>query len=239
MLTAHEQLRTVIVRYTPTLLDAVAAADPAEIARLAAAAGELPQDYREFLQWMGAQCPFLDAEQLEYTPRQLLDDVYEDADFTVPAGFIWAAMDTSGNEVSVFIRVADGAVVRAGYFRRVLIDSLIVENTSFASFLATSYVRKTLVPSHPLNFTAAFTGDAQRTRELWRRVGEACGHFEIPYPLVHPDFRLFGGKDFVVGVHQPPGSAIVNLHFGATDRARYESWYDLVFARWRLLNMPA
>ncbi len=239
MLTAHEQLRTVIAGYTPTLLDAVAAADPADIARLAAAAGELPQDYREFLGWMGAQCPFLDAEQLEYTPQELLESVYGDAEFAVPAGFIWAAMDTSGNETSVFIRVADGAVVRAGYFRRVLIDSLVVENASFASFLATSYVRKALVPSHPFSFTAAFRGDAERSRELWRRVEEACGHFEIGCSLIHPDFRLFGSEDFVLGVHQRPGSAIVNLHFGATDGARYESWYDLVFARWRLLNMPA
>jgi hypothetical protein len=239
MLTAHEQLRTVIVGYTPTLLDAVAGADPADIDRLAAAAGELPQDYREFLGWMGAHCPFLDAEQLLYTPQELIENVYEEPELTIPPGFIWAAMDRSGNEISVFIRVADGAVVRAGYFDRVLIDSLVVENTSFASFLATSYVRKTLVPSHPFNFAAAFKGDAQRNQELWRRVAQACGHFEIRYSLVHPDFRLFGSQDFVVGVHQRPGSDIVNLHFGATDRARYEGWYDLVFARWRLLNMPA
>jgi hypothetical protein len=120
----------------------------------------------------------------------------------------------------------------------VTIDKLLVENTGIASFLLTSYVRKTLAPSHPLHFSAAFHGDEERTRELWSRVDEACGHFEIPYRVDYPDSRLYGGNEFVIGVHQRPLSSVVNLHFGAVERAQYEVWYDLVYARWRLLNMP-
>jgi len=239
MLNAHEQLRAVILRYTPTMLDVVSPASPPEISRLAAAAGALPESYRDFLGWMGNTCPFLDAEELAYSPQDLCELVYDEPGLTVPDGFIWIGIDQSGAEFNVFIRRTDDAVVRAGYYRGVKLDKLLIENTSIASFLLTSYVRKTLAPSHPLHFSAAFQGDEQRTGELWSRVHEACSHFEIPYRVDYPDSRLYGGNEFVIGVHQRPTSSVVNLHFGAVERAQYEVWYDLVYARWRLLNMPA
>jgi hypothetical protein len=39
-------------------------------------------------------------------------------------------------------------------------------------------------------------------------------------------------------VHQRPQSRAVYFHFGAIERSRFEPWYDLVFARWRLLRLP-
>jgi hypothetical protein len=238
MLIAHDQLRTIIQRYTPTMLDVVAAASPGDISRLEAAAGALPESYREFLEWMGNQCPFLEGEELAYSPADLLELVYDDPEIEIPDGLIWIGVDKSGAAFSVYIRRADGTVARAGYYEGVSEKDLRPENTSFISYLLSAYLRTTLVPSHPLHFSAGFRGDDQRIQELWRRVDEACGHLEVPYRIVHPDLRFYGGNDFVIAVHQRPQSAVVNLHFGAIDRVRYEVWHDLVFARWRLLNIP-
>jgi hypothetical protein len=229
----HDQLLTIIKRYTPTMLDVVAPAPPDDVSRLAAAAGALPDSYREFLEWMGNWCPFLEGEALAYSPADLLELVYEGPKFDVPPGLIWIGVDKSGAAFDVYLRRADGSVARAWYYEGVNEKDLLPENTSVASYLLAAYVRTTLVPSHPLHFHAAFEGSDQQMQELWTRLGEACSHFEVPYPIAHPDFRFYGGNDFVIGVHQRPNTAVVKLHFGAIDRTRYETWYDLVFARWR------
>lgn len=235
----HDQLGTIIERYTPTMLDVIAPASPDEIARLETLAGTLPESYRDFLGWMGNRCPFLLGEELAYSPNDLLELVYEDPELAVPPGFVWIAVDKSGGGFDVYMRKADAAVARAGYYEGVGANDMLFENVSFSSYLLTAYVRKTLAPSHPYHFAAALQGDDDaQVQEIWRRVDEACRHFDIPYPIVQPDFRFYGGLDFVLGVHQRPGSTVVNLHFGAVERARFEPWYDLVFARWRFLRMP-
>jgi hypothetical protein len=234
----HDPLLSIIKRYTPTMLDVVAAASAEDIARLEAAAGPLPEGYRQFLEWMGDQCPFLEGEQLAYSPSDLMDLIYEDLEYDMPEGVLWIGVDKSGSGFSVYLRQADGVIARAGYHEGISAKDLLPESSSIASYLATCYVRTTLIHSHPLHFSAAFKGDAQQTQELWRRVDEACSHFEITHPLAYPDFRFYGSTDFVIGVHQRPGDSIVNLHFGAIERARYEPWYDLVFARWRSMSVP-
>lgn len=234
----REQLQAIIERYTPTMLDVISAASADEIARLQSAAGPLPEAYLGFLSWMGNRCPFLIGAQLAYTPAELLE-VYEDPEDSVPDGFILIGIDTSGNGLDVHIRREDGIVLRLSESYDGVTDVYsILKSRSFPSFLATTYVEKTLVPSHPFKFACAFEADAERTAELWRRVDEACSHFEIPYSIVQPDFRFYGGVDFVLGLQQRPQSNVVNLNFGSIDRARYEVWYDLVFARWRLMKMP-
>jgi len=234
----RDQLRAIIERYTPTMLDVVAPASADEIARLEAVAGPLPERYRDFLAWMGNRCPFLIGAELSYSPAALME-IYEDPDDAIPDGFILIGIDTSGSSFDVHIRRADGAIVRLSeYYDGVTTKDSLTENVSLASFLATTYVQKTLVPSHPFHFACAFEGEDERVQELWRRVDEACRHFEVPYAIVYPDFRFYGGNDFVLGVHQRPHSSVVNLNFGAVDRSRYEGWYDLVFARWKLLRMP-
>jgi hypothetical protein len=235
----HEQLQKIVERYTPTMLDVIAGASPDEIAGVEALAGTFPESYRDFLGWMGNRCPFLEGEGLAYSPADLMTLVYEETEIDVPAGFFLVGVDKSGDGFDLYLRKADGAVTRAEYYEEVSAKDMLMENVSFASYLLTAYVRKTLAPSHPFHFSAAFKGDDDaQLQEVWRRVDEACGHFEIPYPIEFPDFRFYGGNDFVLGVHQRPASAVVTLHFGAVDRARYEPWYDLAFARWRLIRMP-
>jgi len=231
-------LKSIVKRYTPTMLDVVAPAPLDEIERLETVAGPLPSSYREFLAWMGNQCPFLDAAELAYAPRDLLE-IYDDPEDAVPEGFILIGIDTSGNSFDIHIRRSDGVVLRLSeYYDGVRNTELLVKNESFPSFLVTNYVQKTLVPSHPYHFAASFQGDQEQTSELWRRVEEACDHFEIPYRVEHPDFHFYGGTDFVLGVHQRPNANVVDLHFGAIERSAHEPWYDLVFARWRFLRMP-
>jgi hypothetical protein len=235
----HEKLKTVVERYQPKMLEAIEPAPAEEIAKLEALAGPLPDTYRDFLVWMGNRCPFLDGEELGYSPERLLDFVYEDPDIEVTPGFILIGVDMSGSSMSLHLRREDGAAVRLSlYYEPGQTEGLLLENVSFESYLLTTYVRHTLAPSHPYQFAAAFHGDASQIEELWRRVDEACSHFEIPYRIVFPDFRFYGGQDFVLGVHQRPKSPVVNLHFGAIERARHEPWYDLAFARWRLQPLP-
>jgi hypothetical protein len=235
----HDVLRRIVERYTPTMLDVVRSAPPEDIARLAAVAGPLPSSYVAFLEWMGLKCPFLDGEELAYAPIDLLELAYEDPEIQLPTEFILIGIDTSGTRFSVSLRRTDGAVIRLSeYWDGVSNTDMVSENGSLESFLMTAYVRKTLVPSHPFHFAAAFKGDAEQVQELWRRVDEACSHFEVPYPARYPDFRFYGGNDFVIGVHQRPGSEVVHLHVGAVERSRYEPWYDLFFARWQAVRMP-
>jgi hypothetical protein len=234
----RQELQRIIERYTPTLPDALAAASTEDIARLEANTGLLPESYREFLQWMGGDCPFLSGEGFVYSPRELLV-VYQNPGDKVPDGYILIGIDQDDSESDLHIRRQDGAIVRIdrGYVP-VGHDPSSLENVSLGSYLLSAYVRTTLTPSHPFSFSAAFEGDKQQTQELWRRLAEACGHFEMPYTLHHPDFRFYGGDEFVVGVHQEPDSPVVFIHFGAVVQARYEAWHDLVFARWRFLHLP-
>jgi hypothetical protein len=231
-------LKSIIERYTPTLLDVSEPAPAEDIARLAAAAGPLPDSYRTFLEWMGNRCPFLDGEDIAYQPWELLE-IYDDPDDAVPDGFILVGIDTSGSSFDVHIRRTDGVVLRLSeYYDGVTNQHSLIKNVSFESFLLSAYVQRTLVPSHPFHFAAGFQAEPARLQELWARVEEACGNFEISHRITHPDMRFYGGNDFVLGVYQRPQSAVVNLYFGAIERARYEPWYDLVFARWRLQRMP-
>ncbi len=235
---SHDQLRAIIERYTPTMLEVVAPSSPDEIVRLESAAGELPESYLAFLNWMGDQCPFLDGCDFGYSPKALLE-VYEDPDDEVAADFILIGIDNSGNGYDVCIRREDGAVARLSeFYEAETNEDLFVENVSLDSFLLTTYVRKTLVPSHPFHASAALTGDDAQIQDMWHRVDETCGHFDIPYSIVLPDFRFYGSENFVVAVHQRPESMVVNLHVGAVDRARFETWYDLIFDRWQLTRMP-
>lgn len=235
----HDRLRTIIERYTPTMFDHIAAPSAEEITRMEAMAGALPESYRDFLAWMGNKCPFVEAEGLAYSPAELIELVYEETEIDVPVGFLLVGVDKSGDGFDVYLRKSDGAVMRAVYHEDVDARDMRAENVDFVSFLLAAYVRKTLVPSHPYHFTAAISvDDAAQLGEVWRRVDEACSHFDIQYPIVQPDFRFYGGPDFVLGVHQRPRSPTLILHFGAIERARFEPWYDLVFARWRLIRMP-
>jgi hypothetical protein len=235
----HEQLNAVIERYIPTMLDVSAPAPPELIERLNDRAGPLPESYREFLGWMGERCPFFDNLELAYAPTDLLK-VYEDPEEEVPKGFLLVGIDNSGGGLDVHIRRADGAVLRlSAFYDGVTNRDAVVENASFPSFMLAAFVQKTLVPSHPFHFAAALKGDGEQIQELWHRVDEACANFAIPYSIRMPDCRFYGGNDFVIGLHHRPASSIVNVHFGAVDRARYEPWYDLVFARWQLLRIPA
>ena len=235
----HEQLRTIVERYTPAMLDFVVGASTDEIARLEALTGPLPDTYRGFLEWMGNQCPFLEGEDLAYSPNDLREMVYEERELSVPAGFLWIGIDRSGNGFDVYLRLADGAVARAWYHEGVSAEEMRLENVSLTSYLLTAYVRTTLVPSHPFHFGAAFKADdSEHAQEVRRRVQEACSHFDVQHLIRHPDFDFYGAADFVIGVHENPRSSAVHLRFGAVDRARYEPWYDLVFARWRLLRLP-
>ncbi|HLQ43862.1 MAG TPA: SMI1/KNR4 family protein [Planctomycetaceae bacterium] len=239
VLMSHDQLRTIIKRYTPTMLDVVAPASAEEIGRLEALAGPLTDGYRDFLAWMGNSCPFLDGEELAYSPKDMLELAYEDAEIEIPYGYLLIGIDKTGGCYDVHIQRQDGSVVRlTEFFDGVTNKDMLIENASLTSYLLTTYVRKTLAPSHPFHFAAGFNGDDEQIQELWRRVDEACSHFAIPFRIDYPDFRFYGGNDFVVGVHQRPASSVVNLHFGAIERSRYEPWYDLVFARWRSLRMP-
>jgi hypothetical protein len=233
----HDRLKTIIERYTPTMLDRVVPGPPDQIDRLAQLAGPLPESYREFLGWMGNRCPFLDGAELSYSPKDLLR-VYEDPEDETPDGFILIGIDDSGNSCDVHIRRHDGAILRLSlYYDGVTNEDSWLENASFSSFLVTTYVQKTLVPSHPFCFAASFNGDEQ-IEAMWRRVAEACGHFEIPYSIEFPDFRFYGGIDFVIGVHRRSQSSPLTLHFGAIERSGYEPWYDLIFDRWRWLRAP-
>jgi len=234
----HDQLRTIAERYTPTLFELLVASSSEEIARLEARAGPLPESYREFLGAMGNRCPFLEAEQMAYSPEDLLELVYDDLEIDVPAGLVWIGVDKSGAGISQFIRPSDGAVVRIEYYDGMTARDAVAENSSLASYLLTAYVRRTLVPSHPFHFAAAFDGDDEQVRELWRRVDEACSHFTISYPIDRPDFRFYGGDDFVVALHRRPGSLVTYIYLGALERSRFEVWYDLIFGRWQLLRMP-
>ena len=234
----RDELNTIIERYIPTMLDVSAPAAPQQIERLNDLAGPLPESYREFLGWMGDRCPVFDNLELAYSPSHLLE-VYEDPEEDVPDGFLLIGIDNSGSAFDVHIRRRDGAVLRlSAFYDGVTTKDAILENADFPSFLLTSFVRTTLVPSHPLHFSATLNGDHEQAHELWRRVDEACTHFEIHYSIQLADCRFYGGDDFVIGVHQRPGTSIVSLHFGTVDRARYEPWYDLVFARWQLLRIP-
>jgi hypothetical protein len=234
----HDQLKAIIERYTPTMRDVISPASLDEIARLEAVTGPLPESYRDFLAWMGNQCLFLDGEELAYSPVELLE-IYEDPSDHIPDGFILFGIDKSGNSFDAHIRRLDGAVVRLSeYYNGVTNKDMMLESGSLTSYLLAAYVRKTLVPSHPFHFSAAVTGDGEQIRETWRILDEASSHFEIPYPIAFSDFRFYGGNDFVVGLHQPPQSAVVKIHFGALERTRYEPWYDLVFQRLRSLRMP-
>jgi hypothetical protein len=228
----RDQLEPVIARYTPSMLEDIKAADAGEIDRLEAAAGPLPAEYRGFLEWMGNGCPPLDNSELSYSPAKLLR-VYEDPEDPVPEGFLLIGIDDSGNAVDLHIRRADGMVLRLSeWYDGVEMTDAWPENVSFASYVATAYVQKVLVPSHPANFAAGFTGDEEQLTELRHRIEEACSHFEISHRLAYPDFRFYGGTDFVLALRRRPGTAAVTIHFGSIDRARYEPWYDLVFARW-------
>jgi hypothetical protein len=241
MLKSHEQLQTIIRRYTPTMLDAIDPAASDEVAQLEARAGLLPNGYSEFLGWMGNRCPFLDGEGFAYSPKDLLE-VYNNPNDAVPEGFILIGLDRVGDAFDLHIRREDGIVIRLNEFFDGSPDDLVlIENLTFQSYLLTTYIRRTLVPSHPFNFAAAFKGrDETQVNELWRRVADACAHIDIPFHVDLPDFRFYGGNDtFVLGLHRRPQSSIVHLHFGAIERSRFEPWYDLVFARWRLLRMPA
>jgi hypothetical protein len=236
----HDQLHRIVERYTPAMLDAIVPATSEEIARMEAMGGQFPESYREFLAWMGNACPFLDGEDLAYSPTEMIELVYEETEIDVPAGFFLIGVDRSGDGNDVYIRKADEMVTRAEYYEDVGANDMVMENVSLETFLQTAYVRRTLVPSHPYHFSAAFRSDDNaQLEELWRRVEEACSHFDIQYPIEQPDFRFYGGRDFVMGVHHRPLSRVVYLHLGAIERTRFEPWYDLVFARWRLLRMPA
>ena len=234
----HSQLKTIIERYTPTILDVLVPASPDEIAHFEMVAGALPESYRDFLSWMGNSCPFLDGEALAYSLTDLLE-IYEDPEDAVPDGFILIGIDTSGSSFDVHIRSKDGAIVRLSeYYEAVTYEYILLENTSLASFLLTTYVRTTLVPSHSFHLAAAFSGDDVKVQEFLHRVDKACGYFDISYPIDLPDFRFYGGDDFVVGLHQRPKSSIVYLYVGTIERTQYEVWYDLVFDRWKLMRMP-
>jgi hypothetical protein len=230
--------QSIIERYTPTMLEVVAPASPDEIARLERVAGGLPEAYSQFLAWMGNRCPFLDGDELAYAPRDLFELVYDDPDLGVPDGFLCIGVDRSGGSVDVYLRRSDGLVARAGYHEHLSEADMLFENISLDSYLVAAYVRRTLAPSHPFHFAAAFQGTPEQTADIWVRVDEACSHFEITHPLQFPDMRLYGGTDFVIGIQQRPRSTVVDLHFGAIDRTVFEPWYDLVFARWHLIRMP-
>jgi hypothetical protein len=234
----HDQLRTIIERYTPTMSEVVVPASADEISRLEAVAGPLPESYRDFLSWMGNRCLFLDGEQLAYSPEELLELVYEDPEIDVPEGLIWIGVDKSGAGASVYLRRADEAVVLIEYFDGMTARDAVPENSSMASYLLTAYVRRTLVPSHPFHFVAAFEGVDDQIQDMWGRVNEACSHFNISYPINKSDFQFYGGDDFVVALHQRPRSSIMYLYVGALERSRFEVWYDLAFGRWKLLRMP-
>ena len=234
----HDHLKALIERYTPRMLDVIVPATDEQIERLESVAGSLPEDYRDFLGWMGNSCPFLEGEALAYSPDDLLEFVYEDPEIDVPPGFIWMGVDKSGSASSIYLRLVDGAITRADYYDGVNESDMLEENVSLASFLLTSYVRKTLAPSLPHYFSAALRADGSEASEVWSRIDAACKQLDIPYPLALPDFRFYGGNDFVVGVHQRARSAVVYLQFGAVKRSQYEAWYDLVFDRWGALQMP-
>jgi hypothetical protein len=234
----HDQLAMIIDRYTPTMLDDLVPASADEIARLDALAGPLPEGYRDFLGWIGNRCPFLDGENILYAPVDLIE-IYEDPEDEVADGFILIGIDKSGSSFDLHLRRSDGAIARLSeYYQAMTNEDLLLENLSLTSYLLTAYVRKTLVPSHPFNTAAAILGDNDaQAQEARRRVDEACGHFQIPYPVELPDFRFYGGEDFVVGVHQRPESLVVNLHLGSVDRLIFEAWYDLIFERWKMTRM--
>jgi len=234
----HEQLKAIITRFTPTMLDVVAPAPAQAIGRLEARAGTLPPGYLEFLNWMGNRCPFLDGEDLAYSPDDLLR-VYAHPARNVPKGFLLIGVDLSDATIDAHLRIEDGAIALfSEYFDPLTTPDLPLENLGLESFLLTAYVRKTLVQSHPLHFAAAFRGDDEQLQELVRRLDEACAHFEIPHRIERPDFRFYGGGDFVIGLRRRPKSQVVILYFGALGRQRYEAWYDLIFARWGFVSVP-
>lgn len=231
-----QPLKDLIVKYTPALLDAVVASPPEQIQSLRVRLGGLPENYVEFLEWMGGACPILAAEELEYSPRELLEYQAED---TAPVGYLLIAIDNSDASLDVHIRLEDGVIVCfTEDFEPVTAKRLLLENLSLSSFLLTAYTRNNLVPSYPLHFSAAFKGDSSQLEELHRRISEGCAQFSITTQIKLPDFRFYGGEDFALATHQRPGSSIVIVHFGTIERAQYEAWHDLVFARWHFLRMP-
>src|SRR5438105_8795961 len=104
------------------------------------------------------RCPFLDGAGFAYSPQALLE-VYEAPEDSIPDGFILIGIDQGNAGSDLHIRPRDGAIAR---FAKGFVPSptqpLVLENASLDSFLLAAYVRKTLAPSHPLHFSAAFKG---------------------------------------------------------------------------------
>lgn len=235
---SHERLAALVRRYTPTMLDVIAPADPADINRWRHfCGGRLAPDYEAFLTWMGAACPFLDGEDLAYAPDDLLDLVEAAPDAPVPNGYDLIGIDKSGNALDLHLQQLDGVVVRIGPgCQPGDKGGFIPENRTFESYLLTAYIRRTLVPSHPYHFFAAVMGDEARLATFLQLVGEACSRFTAQLTANLGDVRLFGA-DVVVATHRRPASRVIHLAVGAVDRGDYERWYDLAFERWHCSAM--
>ena len=125
--------------------EAIARATAPEIERLEHAAGPWPASYREFLEWMGDQCPFLTREELQYSPKDLLANAYEDSEVPVAEGFIVIGIDTSGNALDVHLRRSDGSISIVGEnYEAKTNEEILPINDDFESYLLTCYIRKTL-----------------------------------------------------------------------------------------------
>lgn len=234
----HYHLKAIIERFTPTMLDVVEPASQADITQLEALTDPLSESYREFLVWMGNRCPFLDGNQLLYSPEDILE-IYEDPEYDIPEGFLLIGIDTSGSSFDLHIRRADRAVVRVSeYYEAVTNEDVLEESLSFESYLLNAYVRKTLVPSHPFHTAVGYSGTDDEIQKLKNKVDEICKGYNITHSIQLTDFRFYGGQEFVLGLYQRPQSQVAYLYIGAIEKVHFDKWSDFISNWERMIKMP-